>query len=86
MKLWIGNIHPDVTDEELCAFVEKYGCPHPAEIQRVPGDGSRPAAVLTFDAAAEDKVANAQMRLHGMYWRDRELNVQTLMIMGGSTP
>ena len=86
MQLWIGNIHPDVPDEQLCEFVEKYGCPHPSEIQRVPGDGTRPAAILNFEGAVEDKVSSAQMRLHGMFWHNRELNVQTLMIMGGPTP
>ncbi len=49
MNLWIGNIAPEVTDEELAAFVVKYGCPRPERIERVPGDGSRPAAVLAFD-------------------------------------
>lgn len=78
MNLWIGNIAPDVTDDDLKAFVAKYGCPAPTRIERVAGDGSRPAAVLFFDG--QDKaVANAQLRLHGMYWKDRQLFVQTTL-------
>ena len=79
MNLWIGNLAPEVTDEELKSFVGKYGCPAPERIERVPGDGSRPAAVLFFDAAHDKAVYNAQLRLHGMYWKERRLFVQTTL-------
>ena len=79
MNLWIGNIAPEVTDEDLKAFVAKYGCPAPNRIERVPGDGSRPAAVLFFEDAPDKAVAQAQLRLHGMYWKGRQLFVQTTL-------
>jgi len=77
MNLWIGNIAPEVTDDELVEFVVKYGCPRPVRIERVPGDGSRPAAVLAFEGDDGTAVSKAQLRLHGMYWKGRQLNVQT---------
>ena len=47
MKLWIGNIAPGTSDEEVRELVKKYApsleC---SAIQRVDGDGSRPAAML----------------------------------------
>src|SRR5262249_40467631 len=79
MNLWIGNIAPEVTDEELGEFVVKYGCPRPERIERVPGDGSRPAAVLVFAADAGNTVSKAQLRLNGMYWKGRQLHVQTIL-------
>lgn len=79
MNLWIGNISPEVTDEDLSAFVAKYGCPVPNRIERVPGDGSRPAAVLFFDSAPDKAIYDAQFRLHGMYWKGRQLFVQTTL-------
>jgi hypothetical protein len=82
MNLWIGNIAPEVTDEDLKAFVAKYGCPAPTRIERVPGDGSRPAAVLFFDDAPDQAVSQAQLRLHGMYWKGRQLYVQTTRGLG----
>jgi RNA recognition motif-containing protein len=82
MNLWIGNIAPEVTDEDLKAFVAKYGCPAPSRIERVPGDGSRPAAVLFFDQASDKAVYDAQLRLHGMYWNGRQLYVQTTLGLG----
>ena len=82
MNLWIGNIAPEATDEDLKAFVTKYGCPEPNRIVRVPGDGSRPAAVLYFDQAPDKAVYDAQLRLHRMYWKGRELFVQTTRGLG----
>jgi hypothetical protein len=77
MNLWIGNLDPNVSDEDLKGFVTKYGCPSPTRIERVAGDGSRPAAVLMFDGASDKAIYEAQMRLHDMFWRGRRLFVQT---------
>jgi len=79
-KLWIGNIAPGTSDEEIREFVKKYApdleC---TKIQRVEGDGSRPAARLEFADTPYGSVEKISMRLNGMYWKGRELFVQTLM-------
>jgi RNA recognition motif-containing protein len=82
MNLWIGNLAPEVNDADLKAFVVKYGCPVPERIERVAGDGSRPAAVLFFDQAADKTIYEAQLRLHDMYWKGRRLFVQTTRGLG----
>lgn len=75
--LWIGNIAPGTTDEELVEFVKKYAPDLECKgVERVEGDGSRPAAVLQFPDAEIGVVERVQMRLHGMYWKGRELFVQ----------
>ena len=78
-KLWIGNIAPGTSDEEIREFVKKYSpdleC---VKIQRVDGDGSRPAATLEFADTPFGSVEKISMRLHGMHWKGRELFVQTL--------
>lgn len=80
IKLWIGNIAPGTPDEEVRAFVKKYApdleC---TKIQRVEGDGSRPAAVLEFADPPLGALEGVSMRLNGMYWKERSLVVQTLM-------
>jgi hypothetical protein len=76
MKLWIGNIAPGTSDEELRAFLAKYGIDTVASIEHVEGDGSRPAAVLDV-AATPDVLMKATQRLNGMYWKGRTLVVQT---------
>ena len=78
-KLWIGNMAPDTTDEEIRAFLKKYapGLEIKA-IQRVEGDGTRPGASIEFTDTPYGSVEKITMRLHGMYWKGRELVVQTL--------
>jgi RNA recognition motif-containing protein len=80
MKLWIGNIAPKTSDEEVRDLVKKYApgleC---TKIQRVEGDGSRPAAVLEFANPPLGALESVSMRLNGMFWKERSLVVQTLM-------
>ena len=79
MKLWIGNIAPGTSDEELCEFLKKYApsleCTH---VERVEGDGSRPGAMLEFTGAPLGSLETMSMRLHGMRWKGRALVVQTI--------
>ena len=80
MKLWIGNVAPGTTDEEVIAFVKKYATSVECTgVQRVEGDGSRPAVILEIPDALSAAVNAAAMRLNGMYWKDRQLVVQTVM-------
>lgn len=79
MKLWIGNIAPGTTDDEIREFVKKYAPDLEfKEIQRVEGDGSRPAASIEFVDTPYGSVEKISMRLHGMHWKGRELFVQTI--------
>jgi hypothetical protein len=80
-RLWIANIAPGTTDEELKAFVAKYTqdpieC---TEIQRVDGDGSRPAALITVTGKKLDTLGNLALRLNGMYWKGRPLGCSTML-------
>ena len=77
MKLWIGNIAPGTSDDQIRELLKKYA-PKLActTIQRVEGDGSRPAAMLEFENADFTAIYDAQRRLHGLYWNQRELFVQ----------
>ena len=80
MKMWIGNVAPGASDDDIRALVKKYApdleC---TGIQRVEGDGSRPAAVLEFPDAKSGAIEKAAMRLNGMYWKERQLFVQTVV-------
>jgi len=79
MKLWMGNIAPDTSEEELRALLEKYGAPAVISVERVTEESSsRPAAIV--DVAAEtEQLQKLTQRLNGMYWKGRSLTVQTLM-------
>lgn len=77
MKLWIGNIAPGTSDEELRQFLAKYGIDTVASIEQVPGDGSRPAAVLEV-ASTPEALLKVTQRLNGMFWKGRTLTVQSI--------
>lgn len=80
MKLWIGNIAPETADEDIRELVKKYASDlECTNIQRVDGDGSRPAAVLEFAAPPVGALERVSLRLNGMYWKNRALIVQTLI-------
>ncbi len=74
-RLWLLNIAPKTTDDELKAFVKRYApeleC---TEILREDGDGSRPAAFMTFKNKRFDSLGKLQLRLNGMYWKGRTLD------------
>jgi hypothetical protein len=76
--LWIGNIKPGTSDDELRALLTKYGFPACDGIQHVPGDGSRPAVMVTFDAADATMLQRLQPRMDNLFWKDRRLNVSVL--------
>jgi hypothetical protein len=79
VKLWIGNIAPDTSDDEIRQFVKKYAPDLDCKaIERVDGDGSRPAAMLDFADAPFGSVEKISTRLNGMYWKGRGLLVQTM--------
>ena len=73
MKLWLANLDPDTTDDELRELIRKFTKLEIARITRETGDGSRPAAVLEFDEGSGAVLYEAQRRLNGLYWKDRTL-------------
>jgi hypothetical protein len=79
-RLWIANIAPGTTDDELKALVKKYApeieC---TEIQREEGTGSRPAALMSFSNKKFDSLGKLSLRLNGMYWKERTLSCSTMI-------
>jgi len=79
MKLWLGNIAPETTDEEIGDFVRKYAPGlEVKKIQRIEGDGTRPAVAIEFVDTPYGSVERIAMRLHRMQWKGRELFAQTM--------
>jgi len=55
------------------------GAPEFTAIQHVPGDGSRPASIVTFEGASGDTLEKLVLRLNGMQWKGRSLVVRMLL-------
>ncbi|HTQ72797.1 MAG TPA: RNA-binding protein [Burkholderiales bacterium] len=79
MKLWLGNVAPGTTDDEIREFVKKYS---PGveikKVDRIEGDGTRPAVSVEFVDPPFGAVQKIAMRLHRMQWKGRELFAQTM--------
>jgi hypothetical protein len=80
MRLWIGNMAPGTTDDEIKALVVKYApsleC---GDVERVEGTGTHPAAIVAFTGGTSAELGNLALRLNGLYWKGRSLNCNTLM-------
>ena len=77
MKVWMGNIAPGTTDDELRALIEKYAGAEVLSVQHVADEGPRPAAILDV-AATTEMMFRLTQRLNGLYWKGRSLTVQTM--------
>ena len=73
-RLWIGNVPPEATDEEVVELAKKYSELDGKVVQHVEGDASRPARVLEFVGAPLGAVDKLALRLAGMYWKERQLH------------
>jgi hypothetical protein len=72
-RLWIANLPPEAGDDEVDAFLQKYGFPSFDSMTRVPGDGSRPAAIVDYPDLTQDVLAKLAPRVNDMMWRERKL-------------
>ena len=77
-RLMLGNLEPGTSDDEIRAFLEKYGFPAADEIEHAEGDGTRPAVVVTFQGADPAALTKLQQRIHNLYWKRRKLNAQLM--------
>ena len=80
-RLWLANLAPNTTDDELKALCGRYApdleC---VDIKREDGDGSRPAAILSFTGKSIDSLAKLKRRLDGLYWKERRLACSTTVL------
>ena len=73
-ELLLGNVESATSDDEIKAFLVKYGFPPFDEIEHLPGDGSRPSVLLTFKEVSPEALRSLQPRIHGMFWHNRKLS------------
>ena len=75
MQLWIGNLAPGTTEDEVRELVRKYAKLEIAQIRWEDRDGAHPGVILEFDQGTRADLYEAQRRLSGMHWKDRTLRV-----------
>ena len=77
-EVLLGNVEDDTSDEEIKAFLVKYGFPAFDAIEHMSGDGSRPAVLLTFKDVASETLRSLQPRIQNMFWKNRKINAQVM--------
>jgi hypothetical protein len=76
--LWMGNVDSSVSDDEIREFLARYGFPEFDAIQHIPGNGSRPAVLLTFNDAPAQALRSLETRIQDVFWNNRKIHVQVM--------
>lgn len=71
--LLINHIEESTSDEEVRNFLLKYGFPAFDRIKRVPGSGSRPAVLVTFNDMSVVALRPLLPRIHQVFWKNRTI-------------
>jgi hypothetical protein len=77
-ELLMGNVETGTRDDDIKAFLVKYGFPPFDGIEHMPGDGSRPAVLLTFKDAAPAALNSLLPRIQDMFWKNRKIHVHVV--------
>lgn len=77
-ELLLGNVDSGASDDEIKALLVKYGFPEFDAIEHMPGDGSRPAVMLTFNDVAPETLRSLRPRIQDLFWKNRKLSVQVI--------
>ncbi|CAN0627278.1 RNA-binding protein [Burkholderia multivorans] len=79
MRLWIGNLPPDTSDDDLRAFVHKYIQVELGSMTHVDVDGDKPGFLVEVHGAEHTLLAEMQRRLHDVYWKGYQISVHVML-------
>jgi len=77
-RMLLGNIAEGTTDEEVRDFLLKYGFPAYTRIEPVPGNGTRPGVLLSFDGVDTEVLRKLKERIHDMFWKGGRITAMVL--------
>jgi len=77
-NLLLGNVESSASDEEIKALLVKYGFPPFDSIEHIPGDGSRPSVILTFNDISPDTLRILQPRVQDLFWKNRKIHIDIM--------
>jgi hypothetical protein len=76
--LLINHVEDSTSDEDVRAFLLKYGFPSFDRLERVPGDGSRPAVLAIFDDKSVAALRTLVPRIHNVFWNNHTITALVL--------
>jgi hypothetical protein len=72
-RLWLNNLPPDFSEDDLAAFLDKYGFPPFDALTPMPDNATGKAVVLSFDGMDEELLRRLQPRIHNVFVGDRTI-------------
>ncbi|HSD59349.1 MAG TPA: RNA-binding protein [Burkholderiales bacterium] len=75
MKIWVDNLPPEATVDEVKELLVKYGFPDPTGIQSLPGDGTHPGMSVDFEGVHPEGIRPLIERVDGLFWKGRQIVV-----------
>ena len=75
MKVWVGNLPPEATADEVKQRLVKHGFPECIAMQPVPGAGTRPGMAVEFEGVPAEGIRPFIQRMDGLCWKSRKLVV-----------
>lgn len=82
-ELLINHVADSTSDEDVRAFLVKYGFPAFDQIERIAGDQSRPAVLLTFNETGPAQLRALLPRIHRVFWQGQTI---TALVMREPIP
>ena len=77
-RLRIANVAPNISDEDVVAFVKRYSGLDGKVARHVEVDGGRPAIIVQFAEVPREMIEKLALRFEGMYWNGRALSASRM--------
>lgn len=74
-RLWIGNVRPGASNEELVDLVKKSSGRGCKVVQHVDADGGGARCVMEFAGLELGELDEIARRIAGLFWKERTLTV-----------
>ncbi|MBN3786674.1 RNA-binding protein [Burkholderia sp. Ac-20353] len=79
MRLLIGNLPPDTSDDDLREFVNKYMPVEFGSITHIDVEDENPSVLIEVCGAEHVLLAEMQRRFHHLYWKGCELSAHVML-------
>jgi hypothetical protein len=70
--LFLENI--SASEEDIQEFLARYGFPRFDTMQHFPGNGLRPAVLLSYRGRSSHALRELLPRIHHLFWKRRRIN------------
>jgi hypothetical protein len=74
-RLWLNNLPPEFSEDDLVSMLEKYGFPPFDALEQMPDNAQGRSVVLTFDGVDEELLRRLQPRIQNLYVGERTIRV-----------